>query len=150
MSRLDPYTQESLALAGGSAPPDEVGTPALFDQDGVATIKTGGAHELRGAVDLSGAAAATSAPPVSPGYCSDHPDELLVTHKRARMRWPYWSVPDPATCCPHPDHAPHERERCRFCGIALTGRRGYPSPRRSFCSDKHRVYAFRAAAKVAP
>lgn len=117
---LDPYTAESVALADG------------------ATV--GGA--------AGPAAAPPTLPPVTPGFCSDHPDLELLPHKRVKgVRW-YGYGEDPATCCPSPEHDPYTVERCRFCGAPLAGRRGYPSHRRSFCSDKHRIYRFRHDARA--
>jgi hypothetical protein len=79
-----------------------------------------------------------------PGYCADHPNQRLVTHRAAGIQW--WHAPV-ETICPSPDHSLDERERCRYCGGRL-----YPagtplwsmSVRRTFCSDADRLRAFRA------
>jgi hypothetical protein len=86
---------------------------------------------------------------VTPGYCSDHPNQRLVTHRAARLRAYGVTV---ATICPSLDHDFLDRERCRWCGHELVGPtepRSSVSPRRAYCTPLHRLQAFRAARKAA-
>ncbi len=83
---------------------------------------------------------------VSRGYCSEHPDIELVTHKRAGLR--RWGE-DPATVCTSPGHEGDldSRERCRWCGgrLAEVGTPSWAlSGRRAYCKPHHRLLAFRA------
>ncbi len=82
---------------------------------------------------------------VSPGYCSQHPELELVTHKRAGLRW--YSHDDPATVCPSSDHDQRDQDRCRWCGetVADPDRPTWArSARRAYCTPHHRLLAFRA------
>lgn len=86
-------------------------------------------------------------PTVAPGYCSEHPNHELVTHRRAGLR--RYALEDPATVCTSAGHDVDVdgRERCRWCGGRLfePGVRDWQrSPRRSFCKPHHRLLAFRA------
>ncbi len=85
-----------------------------------------------------------------PGYCSEH-GERLITHRQARVRWPFRDV---ATVCYHPDHTYADRERCRWCGGRLFGdherlgsHEGEAKPSRIACSGRCRVALFRARAR---
>lgn len=87
-----------------------------------------------------------------PGYCRDHPNVRLVTHRRAGVRW-WYSLPraDPPTVCTSPDHDPYTRERCGWCGLSLDGQDGDTaarfSPKRAYCrrrGDMCRIDAHRA------
>jgi hypothetical protein len=86
---------------------------------------------------------------VRPGYCADHPNQRLVTHRSFGIRR-YGAVVE--TVCPHPDHELEDRERCRWCGGPLIAPGTPPwqvSDRRVYCTDNHRLQAFRAR-KVKP
>lgn len=87
--------------------------------------------------------AASVAAWVAPGYCADHPNQRLVTHRAAGLR-SYGTRNE--VVCPDPAHGYTDRERCRWCGGPLvdpaeTTRR---SPRRAYCSPLHRLHAFRS------
>lgn len=85
-------------------------------------------------------------PSTVPGYCSDHPNQVLVTHRRARVRWPY--LEDPAVVCPADGHSIVDCERCRWCGGRLADELGrMPSPRTAYCGSLHRLHAFRVRAR---
>lgn len=83
---------------------------------------------------------------VAPGYCSIHPNQRLVSHRRAGIRW--YGHEDPETVCPMPHDELGDRDRCRYCGGPLAAP-GTPtwqlSPRRAFCTPNHRLRAFREA-----
>jgi hypothetical protein len=98
---------------------------------------------------LEQGAAATDDAPVTPGYCADHPNQRLVTHRAAGLRAYGTTV---ATICPNADHDYVDRERCRWCGGPLVSpieRRSAVSPHRAYCSPLHRLRAFRSARKAA-
>lgn len=85
--------------------------------------------------------------PHHPGYCSDHPNVKLVTHRAAGER-AYYSE-DPVTICLQCPTG--DRERCGWCGGRL-----YPpgiptwqvSQRRTYCKPLDRLHAFRARARA--
>lgn len=92
-------------------------------------------------------AAVSEDPGVTPGYCSIHTNQRLVTHRAAGLRAYGTTV---ATVCPDPSHGYLDRERCRWCGgplIQPTERRSSVSPRREYCSALHRLHAHRARPK---
>lgn len=89
-----------------------------------------------------------------PGFCSDHPNQRLVTHRRARVGWWHDRTDrnDPPTVCPMDGHTPYDRERCGWCGRSLDeaadeGALSYVSPKRAYCrrrGDMCRIDAHRA------
>lgn len=84
-----------------------------------------------------------------PGHCSEHPNQRLVTHRRAGVRW-FFHNPrtDLPTVCPSTDHTPYDRERCAWCGQSLdVDLSGRFSPKRAYCrrrGDMCRIDAHRA------
>jgi len=84
-----------------------------------------------------------------PGYCSEHPNHRLVTHRRAGVTW-WYRTPrtDLAVVCPSRDHSPYDRERCLWCGLSLDEEgRGRFHPKRAYCrrqGDMCRIHAHRA------
>lgn len=89
-----------------------------------------------------------AAPPVRPGYCSDHPNQRLVSHRAARL---IWHGPPIEIVCPDPIHEVNTRERCRWCGGELLRPdeiRWRISEKRAYCSSNHRLRAFRAAGRA--
>ena len=90
----------------------------------------------------------SEAPPaVKPGYCSDHTNQRLVSHRAAGLR--RYSA-DTETICPSTDHDDNDRERCRYCGGRLIPDgtpRWQVSDRREFCIPNHRLRAFRERTK---
>lgn len=81
---------------------------------------------------------------VEPGYCSEHPNQELVTARQAGYR--VYGV-SPATFCIDPTHTDNDRQRCRWCGglLIVPGTpRWAVSERRAYCSANHRLKAHRA------
>lgn len=94
------------------------------------------------------AAASEDAGTHHPGYCSEHSNQRLVSHKAAGLRSYGVTV---ATICPNTDHDFLDRERCRWCGgqlVAPSEPRSRVSLHRAYCTSLHRLQAFRAARRA--
>ncbi len=96
------------------------------------------------------------APAHTPGYCSEHPNQRLVTHRRAGVSWWYRNPrSDLAIVCPSRDHTPSDRERCAWCGLSLDRPVGYVggAVTRAYCrrrGDMCRIDAHRARRRGRP